>query len=344
MRLTIKVGLLHVWLALLAICLTAQAWAAPDYVTAWPKQVTVEKPDPVLGGNPFWEFWVYNEAFAKRFKGFPVEKADAELKGGVHAMALRIYKKNLWQGLNPGYPEQYACEWDVYFDNSIPIPLTHKPKGFVPSAYPNGVSASHNRLEPFDDRDRHTIRVSETVASNPEHAPLVFATPLDGRYKSYRVREYHPNLLSGVSMLIFAAGMNCEVTAPLKEGGSHWLSLYGERPYSRDKDGNDPTLWIGALGGYRPGVKSVFDPGSNPERNGYFQVPDAFNKAALPKAALVKMLNWCINQRFAHSTRSGRGVSAEVWEGISRRCQDAEERGKIDPGYPGKEGLQDSGF
>lgn len=109
-------GSLRVWLGLIAISLCGQAWAAPDYVTAWPKQVQVEKPDPVLGDKPFWEHWVYSESFARRFKGFPADKADPELKGGgLEAMALRIFKKNFWQELNPNYPEQYACEIDVYF-------------------------------------------------------------------------------------------------------------------------------------------------------------------------------------------------------------------------------------
>jgi len=76
----------------------------------------------VLGDKPYWEHWVYGESFARRFVGttdgqrFSVEKADPELKGRLHALVLRIYKKNLWDFLNSDYPEQYACEIDVYFE------------------------------------------------------------------------------------------------------------------------------------------------------------------------------------------------------------------------------------
>ncbi|MFZ5614627.1 MAG: hypothetical protein ACOY4L_07335 [Pseudomonadota bacterium] len=82
----------------------------------------IEQPDPVLGDKPYWEHWVYGESFARRFVGttdgqrFSVEKADPELKGRLHALVLRIYKKNLWDFLNSDYPEQYACEIDVYFE------------------------------------------------------------------------------------------------------------------------------------------------------------------------------------------------------------------------------------
>jgi len=63
--------------------------AAPDYVTAWPRQVAVDKPDPVLGNKPFGEHWAYGETFARRFRDFPLEKVDPELKGG--------HKENIWR-------------------------------------------------------------------------------------------------------------------------------------------------------------------------------------------------------------------------------------------------------
>lgn len=335
------------WFLLFLLGLAALAWAAPDYVTNWPKQVPVEKPDPVLGDKPFWEFWVYSESFAKRFKGFPVEKANPELKNGLRAMVFRIYKTNLWQGLNPDYPEQYACEWDVYFDNSLVVPLTGRPKGFTPTPYPKHVSASYARLDPHEVSDRQALKASQPVASNPKQAPLVFATPLDGRYKSYRVREYRPEFVSGLAVLIFEAGMNCEATAPLQEGGSHWLSLQGERPYSRHKDGKDPTLWGAVHGSYQSGIKSTFDPSLHTKSKGYFRVPEAFNKAALPKVTLVKVLNWCINQRYARDTRPIhiKGMSDEAWQAFDARCRAVEEHGVIDSTtYPGKAATGNTGF
>ncbi len=335
--------LLRFWLVLIAFCLSGQAWAAPDYVTAWPKQVQVEKPDPVLGDKPFWEHWVYGEAFAKRFKGFPVENADAELKGKLQAMALRIYKTNLWQGLNPDYPEQYACEWDVYFNNSLMIPLTGRPKGFIPRAYPKDVSGSHSRLDPYEAKDRQAIKTLQSVASNPEHPPLVFAVPLDGRYKLYRVREYYPNLSNGLALLVFQTGEGCEIIAPLRDGGAHWLSLLGERPYSKDQDGGDQSLWLGAVGGARSGIKSVFDPGPTPESKGYFRVPEAFNKAALPKVTLVKVLNMCITQKHAYFRRT-RIAPENSGKNVFRACRDVEEQGVVRDIYSGKDTLQELGY
>lgn len=71
---------LNLCVLFLAFCFVTQAWAAsddvpagtkqlpnvsnyvapqlppiPEYVKAWPKQVAVEKPDPVLGDKPYWE-------------------------------------------------------------------------------------------------------------------------------------------------------------------------------------------------------------------------------------------------------------------------------------------------
>lgn len=336
----------RVALVLIASCLNIQAWAAPEYVTAWPRQVPVEKPDPVLGDKPFWEHWVYGKAFARRFKGFPVEKADSQLNDRINAMALRIYKTNLWQGLNPDYPEQYTCEWDVYFDNFLAIPLTGRPKGFVPRPYPKGVSGGYERLDPYDDKDKQAIKTSQPVASNPERPPLVFAAPLDGRFKRYRVREYHPELAENLALVVFSTGYECDVTAPLQTGGAHWLSLLGEHPYSREKDGNHPALWRAAYGMYKPNIKSNFDPGSTPESKGYFRVPEAFNKVALPKAALVKVLNWCIGQRHNKSDWRVNGKTIS-WQQMMYRCNEAEQQGRILPDpryYPDKEGLQDFGY
>lgn len=348
MRLTIKVGLLRGWLVLLAFCLNAQAWAAPDYVTAWPKQVPVEKPDPVLGDKPSWEYWVYGEAFAKRFKGFPVEKADPELKDGLRAMVLRIYKRNLWSEVNPSYPEQYACEVDLYFIDSVVLPLSEsgKPRRIF-LAYPEGVSESFKRLDPIGEKDAQAIRSSKPVQFNLKTQPLIFADrPLDGRYSSFGVREYHPNLAPGLSFVSLPASLFCGVAAPKPESGIHWLSLAGNRPY--DKDDKNSTLWRGMAGSWGTRVNTpAFDPGPAPESKGYFRVSEAFNKAALPKVTLVKVLNWCINQRYARDTRPIhiKGMSDEAWQSFDARCRATEEHGVIDPTtYPGKAATGNTGF
>lgn len=342
MNLTIKWGLSHAWLVPLVFCLTAQAWAAPDYVTAWPKQVAVEKPDPVLGDKPFWELWVYSDAFARRFKGFPVEKADAELKDGIQAAAVRIYKENLWYHLNPGYPEQYACHLDVYFDSSIALPLSQNARR-APREYPQGISPSYMRLMPLDEKDLQSIRGSKPATVNLKTQPLIFADrPLDGRYSSFGVREYHPNLAPRLAVLVLASPIQCSVTAPKAETGVHWLSLFGNRPY--DKDDRDSTLWMGLQGGWGPRVKTItFDPVPTPESKGYFRVPEAFYRGVLPKVTLVKVLNDCINYHYAYTYRKEK-AAADHWAEIFRTCKATEEQGLIYDFFHKKFGLDESGY
>lgn len=341
MRLIPIQTLVRCWLFLITCCLSGLVTAAPDYVTAWPKQVQVEKPDPVLGDKPFWEHWIYSESFAKRFKGFPADKADPELKdGGLEAMALRIFKKNFWQELNPNYPEQYACEIEVYFDSTISLPLSESgnPKTVFP-AYPRGITAGYRRLEPYEEGNKVTIRASQPVRLSLKTQPLIFADqPLDGRYSSFGVREYRPGLAPGLSVITLLSGFECAVTAPLRQGGIHWLSLLGERPWDRT-EGRSPKA---VHGQYERGMNLVFDPGLDHELRGFFRVPASFNNTALPKAALIKVMNSCINARHSYARRHGQSAPpGEEWE---RRCRDTELKGVIDPGYPGKEGLQAFGY
>lgn len=338
-------GSLRLWLGLFAISLCGQAWAAPAYVTAWPKQVQVEKPDPVLGDKLFLEYWVYSESFAKRFKGFPAAKTDAELKGGgLEAMALRIFKKNFWQELNPNYPEQYACEIDVYFDSTISLPFSEsrKPRKVFP-AYPGGITARYLRLEPYAEEDKVAIRASQPVRFSLKAQPLIFAAPLDGRFAQFGVREYHPSLITGMSVITLLSGFECAVTAPLQKGGEHWLSLLGERPWDKTEGGPPKAI----RGQYDRNISLTFAPGQYPESRGYLRVPATFNKVALPKATLVKVLNWCIHKKNAHAHPAGKPMREENWKPIADRCEVAEQHGEIlpDPLYHfGKEGLQETSY
>lgn len=345
MRPLTKQTLMWFWLPLFVWGLPGLASAAPDYVTAWPRQVAVDKPDPVLGDKPFWEYWVYSEAFAKRFKGFPIEKADPELKGGIKAMALRIFMKNFWQELNPDYPEQYACEIDVYFDSTISLPLSESgnPKKVFP-AYPRGITAGYRRLEPYGEDGKASIRTSQPVRFSLRTQPLIFADqPLDGRYSSFGVREYRPSLIPGMSLITLLSGFECAITAPLQKGGGHWLSLLGERPWDRTEGGPPKAVH----GQYDRNISLAFEPGQYPESHGYLRVPTAFNKVALPKATLVKVLNWCIHKKNAHAHPAGKPMPEESWLPIAHRCEVAEQQGEIlpDPLYHfGKDGLQETGY
>ena len=332
-----------------AFGLLTKASASPDYVTAWPKQVLVEKPDPILGNKPYWEFWVHSDAFAKRFKRTPQQNANQELKDGLQAMVLRIFKKNFWQELNPQYPQQYACEVDVYFDNATELPLSEsgKPRHIFP-AYSAGVSESSKRLDPIDERDAKAIQTSQPAPSNMKVQPLIFSDrPLDGRYSVFSVREYRPTLVPGLAVITLMSDYECTVAAPLQDGGVHWLSLNGERPYSRGKDGRYSTLWSGARGLYNSNIQSIFAPGPNPESKGYFRVPEVFAREVLPKVTLVKVLNWCIQKKHAHANPVGKPMPPELWQQIADRCEEAEQRGRIlpDPQYDfGKETLQITGY
>ena len=299
--------------------------------------MAVEKPDPVLGDKPYWEFWVYSEAFAKRFKGFPLEGADPELKGEVHAIVTRIFKHNRWISMNRNYPEQYTYEMDIYFDSSIKLPLSERPRK-LSDKYPRSVTVSCRRLVPISPEDEKALYVSEESPMYPKIQPAIFSDqPLDGRFSSLFGWGYHPNLVPGLATIsLSTSAFLGSLVAPKAEKGIIWLSLFGDNPY----DIKGPPKQRS----YTRDIKLTFDPGPNPERSGYVRMPEALYRALLPKVTLAKMLNWCIGEEFAHSTRRGEHVSQEVWDGISRRCRDATERGKIDLGIPGKEGLQDSGF
>lgn len=345
MRLAVKQTMMRFWLLLFTCCLSGLAIAAPDYVTAWPKQVQVEKPDPVLGNKPFWEHWVYSEAFAKRFKGFPIEKADPEMTGGIKAIVLRIFMRNVWQELNPDYPEQYDCEIDVYFDNKLSLPPTKSKVPYKPRpGYPNGISASYQRLAPYEEDDQAAIRDSQPVRAYMKKQPVIFAEPFDGRFAQFGVWEYRQSLAPGLSVISLLSGLGpygvgCSVTAPLQEGGVHWLSLLGERPWDK-REGAPPKAIHGT---YDPRKSFSFDSGPDPESKGFFRVPEAFNKAALPKAALIKVLNWCI-----HNEKVGnRPIPEDASRSIANRCAEARMNGRIlpDPLYhPGKETLQEYGY
>lgn len=123
--------------------------------------------------------------------------------------------------------------------------------------------------------------------------------------------------------------------APKSESGIHWLSLFGDRPY---KDDTDTTLLKGYEGSYRPGIKSTFKPGPNPEKNGYLRVPEAFYKGVLPKVTLVKVVNNCIVKRYLRTLPNDK-TPADEWEQITQICREVEEQGLIYDFYERRYGL-----
>ncbi len=259
-------------------------------------------------------------------------------------MMLRIFKKNFWQDLNPRYSEQYACELDIYFDSSVALSLSesNNPRHIFP-AYPVGISEGFKQLDPSDVKDAKAIQASQPALSNMKTQPLIFTVPLDGRFVQFGVREYHPFLAPGLSVISLLSGFECRVTAPLRKGGAHWLSLQGVRPWDK-REGGPPKA---AQGQYDRNMNLALGPSEAIESKGYFRVPEAFNKAALPKAALVKVLNWCIARRHDHIRPVGNVIPPELWQQMMYRCDEAEQRGRILPDpryYPDGEGLQDTGY
>ncbi len=254
MKKSISVSILSTWLLLLALGLSALAWAAPDYVTNWPKQVPVEKPDPVLGDKAFVEIWAYSKEFAKRFKGFPAEKADSDFSAGAQAIVFRAYKEVIFRG----YPEQYRCEYDFYFDSAIKVSFSDKPTWIHKYKYPSRVSESYKRLNPVDDSGHETLRNAKPAPFDTQQRAVLLADgQLDGRFATLGI-GYYPNVVPSLSMARLTTIFNCEALAPKRDGTHYWLSLFGSRPY---KEGPLSKAYGGS---YQPSIKGNFTPGPQP--------------------------------------------------------------------------------
>lgn len=193
-----------------------QRWIAPNpnatpvpgYVTAWPKQVSVEKPDPVLGDKLVWEHWIYGEEFAKRFEGFALEKVDKELQNSpIKAIVLRLFKKNLWEGINPNYPEQYTVDIDVYFDDAIKIPLSERlDTNSTLRKYPKSVEASFKKLIPMKQNDKKSLEEIIPTSFALNQGIYIFVTPIDGRFTALGRMYYYPTIVSGLSCITLRTG------------------------------------------------------------------------------------------------------------------------------------------
>lgn len=353
----------RVWLFLVGWLVVGWALAAPDYVTAWPRQVPIGQPDPVLGDRLYWEHWVYSEAFAKRFAGttdgkrFSVEGADPELKGKLYALVLRIYKINQWAGTQDDYPKQYTCEIDVYFDANIELALQETRMVAIPEKLRNlRMTPSYGRLIAASDKDNETIRQSKAAEFYLFRYPAIFALPPDGRLRGYPGSDYRRPLVTGLSFIRLIGDSltgDCAIAVPSHPQGSDWLSLKGIHPYRSKNRENQPDVGAVVKGSYDRKYEGLtFDPGPDPESQGLFRIPRSFHEVALQKAALVKVMNWCIARR--HSPSDWRvSRTAEGWsrtfthEDLMQRCEQAERYGRIlpDPRYhPNADGLMDTGY
>jgi hypothetical protein len=307
----------------------------PEYVTAWPRKVGVATPDPVLGDKPFQEIWAYNKEFAKRFKNLPPEGATEDFSPGAYALVFRVYKMVLWKSFN--YPPQYACEYDLYFDNSIQIPLSERTLKVVPQ-YPAGFTESYRRLEPVGESDRLILANAKATPFEVQQWPAIFADgPLDGRFATFGV-GYYPDLAPGMSMVRLSAMRNCEALAPKAKDTHFWFSLFGTHPYLTGPRGKSLS------GSYMHGIQGSFNPGPTPAKEGYFRMPESFYQAVLPKVTLAKALNDCIGLR--HASTLPNKASMEEWAEVFAACKYMEQNGTIYNvrGKRVSEGLSKIGF
>lgn len=333
-------------IVLLSVSLCART--IPEYVRAWPKQVAVDKPDPVLGDKLVWEHWIYSERFVKRFKGFSLEKADPELKTSpIQAIALRIYKKNLWMGVNDNYPEQYATDVDLYFDDTIKIPLSEKQWIHTKSDnYPEGIAESYKSLQPVDLNDKLALQAAKPVDFFLKQPVITFAAPLDGRFSSLGAR-YYPNLVDGITFLSLKSRILGGVAVPLAKNGSLWLSLFGARSY-KDQVITDSPI---AAGGLYTVTTGDFIVDEYPKTHGFVRLPKTFTDIALPKMALINDLNRCFSAKYSYEHPSVRNEKiTNAYNKLNQWCKDTEQNGQIfDPSSylfqePKKDGLNNIGF
>lgn len=319
----------------------------PAYVTAWPKQVAVEKPDPILGDKLVWEHWIYSERFAKRFKGFSLEQSDQELKDSpIQAIVVRIYKKNLWMGVNDSYPEQYATDVDLYFDDTIQIPVSEKQWIHTKSDnYPEGIEASYKSLQAVDSNDKQMLQAAKPVDFFLKQPILIFAAPLDGRFSSLGVR-YYPKLVDGITFLSLKSRILGGVAVPLAKDGSLWLSLFGMRSYKNQVITDSP---IAAIGSYNE-IKGNFIVEEHPKTHGFVRLPKMVTEMALPKMALINDLNYCINEEHVHAKSKHKSETQKSYDELMQWCSDAKKDGKIfEPRdylfqRPKRDGLFEIGF
>lgn len=340
---------LFIRLVLLSLSIVVFVWGRdiPAYVTAWPKQVQVEKPDPVLGDKLVWEHWIYSEKFAKRFDGFSIEQADAELQDSpIQAIVLRIYKKNHWIGVNDNFPEQYATDIDLYFDDTIQIPLSQKTWIYSKSDdYPKNIQASFMELKPVNKNDVEMLQIVKPIDIFLKKPIVAFAVPLDGRFRAFG-NVYYPHLLDGMSFLTLKSRILGGVAVPLQTRGSLWLSLFGERSYKNIIIDTSHAL----IGSYND-KNETFQPDPYPETQGFVRLPKIFTEIALPKMVLIKDLNRCISGRYSYEHPSVRNEKiTKAYNEFNQWCKDAEQNGQIfDPSSylfqePKKDGLTNTGF
>jgi len=323
--------------SVLFLLVSSLALANGKYAEAWPRQVEVLTPDPVLGDKPYWEHWVYSKKFAKRFTNFDVKNAEPELNNEIQAIVLRVNMADFRDGSIAGYPEQYSCELEIYFNSKLKLQYQQNSNRRERLSLPENVLPSYTRLKAKNIEDQNKIDAISLNKYQPlmENSISIFSNPTDGRYKRLSTEEYHPNFLPGLSVIVVNGGSRCQVTAPLAKNGSHWISLRGKIPY-----GDDGFLeYKRDYGSYMPNLKKTnFDESPYSKRKGFNKVPKSFSKILLPKAALIKAMNICLYNEGLGKLRADKidWSNLEVMSKINEsrsRCDDIRKNGVLTDPY-----------
>lgn len=290
---------------------------------AWPSDVAVLKPDPVMGEAKFWEHWVYDKSFAERFRNLDAAKASSEMAPGVRAIIFRTYKEHIFDR----NPDMFRCEYEVYFDSRVRIPLGDRDAPNAPR--PSGVSLAYQRLEPLREEDRNAIARAARARKEPKSPPLILADGnIENRFATFSLGPYFPELLPGLSMATLGRGdFRCTVLAPKRSGARYWLSLFGE--LSRNAKGSpQPHRYTDEFRKWL--YYGTFDPGSveGALDKGYVLLPESFYETVLPKVTLIKSMNQCIAERSAYARGSSKDISGAK-DRILAACEAVEQKGEI---------------
>jgi hypothetical protein len=292
-----------------------------DYRRAWPTRAAVLEPDPVLGKERFWEGWVYSKAFAERFHGFDPAHAEPDMNPDVHAIVFRTYKEKVFDYR----PEMFRCEYEIYFDARVHIPLGDLDAPNIP--YPPGVSFGFERLRAVREEDAKSLAKAHAESKASRSEPLILADgKLDGRHARFGL-TYFPVVVPGISAVkLGRGGSQCEVLAPKRPGSRYWIWLFGELSFDRrsgqpHRYGAEFSKWL---------MDGTFDPGPLGQAlgKGFVRMPEAFYARLLPKVTLIKALNQCISYRAGYEQGFIKDVDGSRAKAFAA-CAEVEGKGEI---------------
>jgi hypothetical protein len=241
---------------------------------------------------------------------------------GVYAIVFRTFKEKIFDLR----PEMFRCEYEIYFDSRVRIPLAEHEAPNVP--YPRGVSFGFKRLNPVREEDAKHLARARAETRMRKSAPLIFADgPLDGRLARFGL-TYFPDLVPGISVATLGRGRSeCEVLAPKRPGSRYWISIVGE--LFRNPSGsqnlyfysNEFNKWLST---------GTFDPGpvEHALGKGLVLFPESLYEILLPKVTLIKAVSQCISYRSGYEQGHLKDVDGSKAK-VFAACTEIETKGEI---------------